>query len=606
MPEYFEFKEDDISLMSIWATLPSLSLECWHPNAFGKIGSRFGTPIAMDSLTMKMERVSYARILVEVDASKKLIEQVEFVLPNNVTQKQPIVYEFTPKFCTVCNSRQAKKTKPAEWTVVQRRNKGKTNNAVKPTIEVQRPTSPLVGKVEKGQPATKTLQPLKLKENEVLSPADSASSSTDLNFLTCTQYAMSGTKIAEIATKAHLIKNSAALPLGHFGGEACSINNSEDSPLISGWCQTNNFDTIAGGRILVVWNPAVIDLHPEDISPQVIHCRSTNKSSQLSFCILFTYGLYSFVNRRSMWEKLFDLGQTLSMSWLIMGYFNCVKSSEKNSLEWPQLAKATPCGASLIGSPTTMNGSRLVCIAAPISIQQDASPTTLQLESDPGDVALRDSLGDIRNKVVFLADAERHFYYQKAKIHYLKEGDHNTKFFHDMVKRNITRNSTMVVTRADGTIITVAEDIAQEFIDYYTSLMGTEDHTLPVDDGVFEWCPKLFSEHTMDFCRALTPLEVKEAIFYISDNKVPGLDDIPHAFSKKHGTLWVIKSAGPSWISLGVGGCYDSSTILSLPLCPNQIIPPLLQITSRFLVATSSTKPSRKSSRTGSRPHWST
>ncbi|KAL0315515.1 UNVERIFIED_CONTAM: hypothetical protein Sradi_5429700 [Sesamum radiatum] len=62
MPDCFEFKEDDISLTPVWAILPSLPLECWHPNALGKIGSRLGTPIAMDSLTMRMERVSYARI----------------------------------------------------------------------------------------------------------------------------------------------------------------------------------------------------------------------------------------------------------------------------------------------------------------------------------------------------------------------------------------------------------------------------------------------------------------------------------------------------------------------------------------------------------------
>ncbi|KAL2246259.1 UNVERIFIED_CONTAM: hypothetical protein Sindi_2894100 [Sesamum indicum] len=103
MPAYFEFKEDDISLTPIWGTLPSLPLECWHPNTLGKIGSRLGTPIAMDSLTMKMEQVSYARILVEVDASKNLIDEVEFVMPNGITRKQPVVYEFTPKFCTACN-----------------------------------------------------------------------------------------------------------------------------------------------------------------------------------------------------------------------------------------------------------------------------------------------------------------------------------------------------------------------------------------------------------------------------------------------------------------------------------------------------------------------
>ncbi|KAL0325412.1 UNVERIFIED_CONTAM: hypothetical protein Sradi_5110500 [Sesamum radiatum] len=68
MPDYFEFKENDISLTSVWTLLPSLPLEYWHPNALGKTGSRLGTPVAMDSLTMKMEQVSYAYISAEVDA----------------------------------------------------------------------------------------------------------------------------------------------------------------------------------------------------------------------------------------------------------------------------------------------------------------------------------------------------------------------------------------------------------------------------------------------------------------------------------------------------------------------------------------------------------
>ncbi|KAL0415935.1 UNVERIFIED_CONTAM: hypothetical protein Slati_3425400 [Sesamum latifolium] len=60
IPACFDFQEGDISLTPIWATLPSL--ECWNPDALSKIGSRLGNPIAMDSLTMKMERISYARI----------------------------------------------------------------------------------------------------------------------------------------------------------------------------------------------------------------------------------------------------------------------------------------------------------------------------------------------------------------------------------------------------------------------------------------------------------------------------------------------------------------------------------------------------------------
>ncbi|KAL2238036.1 UNVERIFIED_CONTAM: hypothetical protein Sindi_0995300 [Sesamum indicum] len=163
----------------------------------------------MDSLTMKMERVSYAIILVEVDASKKLIEQVEFVMPNDITRKQSVVYEFTPKFCTAYNRfghlqetcqgllavppaavpaaatpvaapvkpAEAVKTKPDEWTVMNRRNKGKaTATAAKPVVEAQRPTSPPAGKVEQGRLNMKAPQPLNFKDKEVLSLAYSGSS----------------------------------------------------------------------------------------------------------------------------------------------------------------------------------------------------------------------------------------------------------------------------------------------------------------------------------------------------------------------------------------------------------------------------------------------
>ncbi|KAL0423109.1 UNVERIFIED_CONTAM: putative mitochondrial protein [Sesamum radiatum] len=155
------------------------------------------------------------------------------------------------------------------------------------------------------------------------------------------------------------------------------------------------------------------------------------------------------------------------------------------------------------------------------------------LESNARDVAVRDSLGDLRKKATFLTEAERQFYYQKAKIHFLKQGDRNTKFFHDMVKRNAARNSILAITKADSSIITSAPDIAQEFIDFYTSLLGTEDQTLPVDDGVFHWEPSLTSELASNLCRAVTPTEAKTAIFQISDNKAPGPDGYTSCFFKK-------------------------------------------------------------------------
>ncbi|KAK4427378.1 Midasin [Sesamum alatum] len=99
-------------------------------------------------------------------------------------------------------------------------------------------------------------------------------------------------------------------------------------------------------------------------------------------------------------------------------------------------------------------------------------------------------------------------------------GDRNTKFFHDMVKRNATKSSIMAITKNDGSTITSTEDIGQEFVAFYTSLLGTEAQTLSVDndrkttDSDFNFHPKceklkithlLFADDLMLFSRGDLP-----------------------------------------------------------------------------------------------------
>ncbi|KAK4400031.1 hypothetical protein Sango_1109200 [Sesamum angolense] len=180
MPDCFEFKEDDISLTPVWATLPSLPFECWHPNALGKIGSHLGTPIAMDSLTMKMERVSYARILVEVDASKKLVDHVEFILPNTTKTTEP------------------KKAQPTEWTVVRRRQR--TNLKQQSAKAEQMPDDITGCSTEQAntavqQPATAAVpRPSLPTVVETESDTDSFGSSNDPDSSASTQHLMPGAK----------------------------------------------------------------------------------------------------------------------------------------------------------------------------------------------------------------------------------------------------------------------------------------------------------------------------------------------------------------------------------------------------------------------------
>ncbi|KAL0307342.1 UNVERIFIED_CONTAM: hypothetical protein Sradi_6151500 [Sesamum radiatum] len=103
-------------------------------------------------------------------------------------------------------------------------------------------------------------------------------------------------------------------------------------------------------------------------------------------------------------------------------------------------------------------------------------------------------------------------------------GDQDTKFFHDMVKMIAAKSSILAITKNNGSIITSAIVIGQEFVTYFTSLLGTEVQNISVGNDVFKWGPKLPTEFAVELCRAVTPLEVKQAIFHISDNKAPGPD----------------------------------------------------------------------------------
>ncbi|KAJ6377598.1 hypothetical protein OIU76_026552 [Salix suchowensis] len=102
MPEYFDFNSTDMTTLPVWIKLPNLSLKCWSTTCLSKIASALGKPVQSDMLTSSMTRLSYARILVEINLAEDLPQFVKFRLPNGVMHAQPIVYETLPKFCAHC------------------------------------------------------------------------------------------------------------------------------------------------------------------------------------------------------------------------------------------------------------------------------------------------------------------------------------------------------------------------------------------------------------------------------------------------------------------------------------------------------------------------
>ncbi|KAJ6976254.1 hypothetical protein NC653_031943 [Populus alba x Populus x berolinensis] len=102
MPEFFDFFSAEMTRVTIWIKLPSLPLSCWSPQCLTKIASVLGKPLQSDRLTSSMSRLSYARVLVEVNMMDDLPPSFKVKLPNGDILTQSVVYETLLKFCKRC------------------------------------------------------------------------------------------------------------------------------------------------------------------------------------------------------------------------------------------------------------------------------------------------------------------------------------------------------------------------------------------------------------------------------------------------------------------------------------------------------------------------
>jgi len=104
LPPCFRFGSEEMTTVPTWIQLPDLPFDCWTERALSKIVSKVGIPITTDKLTRTCDRISFARVLVEVDVSKDLVTSVEVKLPTGVIYDQLVVFESTPKYCKKCKT----------------------------------------------------------------------------------------------------------------------------------------------------------------------------------------------------------------------------------------------------------------------------------------------------------------------------------------------------------------------------------------------------------------------------------------------------------------------------------------------------------------------
>jgi len=87
----------------VWIRLLELPQEYWMDRTLREIASVVGTPLLIDNATSKRIFGHYARILVDMDFSRKLFHEIT-VEREGYAFNVVVAYEWLPKFCTHCQT----------------------------------------------------------------------------------------------------------------------------------------------------------------------------------------------------------------------------------------------------------------------------------------------------------------------------------------------------------------------------------------------------------------------------------------------------------------------------------------------------------------------
>ncbi|KAL0313722.1 UNVERIFIED_CONTAM: hypothetical protein Scaly_2906400 [Sesamum calycinum] len=176
---------------------------------------------------------------------------------------------------------------------------------------------------------------------------------------------------------------------------------------------------------------------------------------------------------------------------------------------------------------------------------------------------------------------------QRAKLRWMKHGDQNSKVFFRKINSARAKQRIFQIMKATGEVLTGPQDVTQEFISYFQSLLGgTSPHRVVDLDFL-----RSDLKHTLTIDEAnlldtpVTQSDIKDAFFAIDEDSAPGPDGYTSAFFK---SAWPVIGHD---ISEAVGEFFRTGKLLKqinttlLALIPKNAFVPERSISDNILLA---------------------
>lgn len=165
--------------------------------------------------------------------------------------------------------------------------------------------------------------------------------------------------------------------------------------------------------------------------------------------------------------------------------------------------------------------------------REELKKQQMLLQGSPQDVRLKEMVHKLYVQANSLTEAERKFCCQQTKVEFLMKGDKGTKLFHSLIKRNSKKNFIASVRKEDGSFTTSKVEVQQEFLNFYTSLLGTYEGTGGWEQEVIEDGPIISEIQAEMLLAPFSKEDIKMALNDIGNEKSPGPDGYTAYFFKK-------------------------------------------------------------------------
>ncbi|XP_059310987.1 uncharacterized protein LOC132062428 [Lycium ferocissimum] len=255
--------------------------------------------------------VSFARMLIEINITKPLPDEIKVLNPNGRLFTQPVTYDWRPMYyekCQTIGHKCAPMPNPmpparhggARIVIVSRT--GLLSTTMQPEMQME------------GQECSQRL----VNASPVLNM-------TNFPQLSSTKRSTGGVNKRYKQKEVRKILTNKHIKLAGLIETRVRQHNAQRILQVSapGWGHIDNYRHANNGRVWLIWDSTHFTVMTLRVEDQLIHCLVTN-GDDITCRLTVIYGYNSIEQRKSLWGYLKDLVQGIDSPWLICRDFNAL------------------------------------------------------------------------------------------------------------------------------------------------------------------------------------------------------------------------------------------------------------------------------------------